>query len=423
VTGAATQVSTVIFLLLLSFFFSGSEAAFLSLSRMRLRRHLPSQFRAQQTITELLQQTRALITTVLIGNEFVNVAIASLMAWMIIPVVGPHLGPVVALVSGLCLILLFGEVAPKSLAVRYPEDFALATVHPLRLIHRLLWPLRWPVLSLIGLLGARGEKGSGSISDEEFESVIEGGLRDGVYRPEEAELIRRILALRRTVAKELMTPRREMFALQKETTVAEAVATIRKQFFARIPVYDGTIDRIVGVVLAKDLLKAARSRLRQSQIERFCRQVPFVPETKRASELLSLLLSERTHLAVVVDEYGGTEGIVTVEDILEEIVGEILDEKDKEVKEIVPVGPLTYRVMASTRIEQFAKAIGVALPQGDYDTVGGFITTRLGAIPTPGQKLRQGRLEFEVLATESSRIVSLLVKVRPSPEEDQEGKS
>jgi len=399
----------------------------LSLSRMRVGRTSSSQTRASGAIRSLLSDTRGLITTLLLGNEFVNVALASVVASIVVPRLGQRQGTPVAFGLALGLLILFGEFTPKSLALRYPEDFAVAAVHPLRFFYTVLKPVRKLVqgitnVILSGSLRGAPEQVRTGFSDEEFESLIEEGLAQGLYKRDEAQMIRRILALRLLTAKELMTPRREVVAMPEGTTVADAVSTLRKSYFARIPVFAESIDNVLGVVLAKELIKAANSGVEQAKIKEFVREAPVVPETKKANNLLALLVGEKAHLAVVIDEYGGTEGIVTLEDILEEIVGEIVDEKDKEVREITRIGPDMFSVLSSARLDLFAEEVGFELPDGDYDTVGGFIVTKLGSIPTQGEQIEEGPLVFEVLKTEKSRVVSMLVRrgqPKPSKQRDE----
>ncbi|MBN1592734.1 MAG: HlyC/CorC family transporter [Candidatus Coatesbacteria bacterium] len=409
------QILTIVFLLLLSFFFSGSEAAMLFLSRMRVGRTSSSQVRASKAIEALLSDTKGLLVTLLLGNELVNVALASVVASIIVPRLGEKQGTPVAFILGLGLLLIFGELTPKSLALRYPHDFAIAVVHPLRFFYVLLKPIRKMVQGIANIMLHKSMRGSwdgaqSGFTDDEFESLVEEGLAVGIYRRDEAQMMRRILALRHMTAKELMTPRTEVMAMPVQITVGEAVAALRERYFARIPVFSESIDNVQGVVLAKELIRVADSGGTRTPISQYIREVPVVPETKKANKLLALLVAERAHLAVLIDEYGGTEGIVSMEDILEEIVGEIIDEKDEEVKEITKIGPNTFSVLSTARLDLFAEEIGFALPEGDYDTVGGFVVTKLGRIPAHGEVLREGPIQFEVIKTEKSRIVSMLVR-------------
>ena len=393
----------------------------LYLSRMRLRSKGPDRILASEAVGKLLTDIKGLITTLLIGNEFVNVAFSSVMASVFVLALGKRVGTPTSFALSLGLLILFGELVPKSLALRYPEDFALAAVHPLRFFYLALKPIRIAVQSIAGLILPVSDRAEGddaaAISDEEFESLIEHGLDEGIYRKDEAELMRRILLLRNLTAKELMTPRTEVLAMPQDTTLSEAVTALKSNYFSRIPVYEDSIDKIKGVVLAKDLLKAARTKMKSREIKRFLREVPLVPETKRANKLLASLVAEHAHLAVVIDEYGGTEGIVTLEDVLEEIVGEIVDEKDEKIQEVIRIAPNTFEVLGSTRLDLFAEKVGCQLPEGDYDTVAGFIIARLGTIPDGGERVDEGRLHLEILRTEKSRIVAIRVEVNKTPAE------
>ena len=253
------------------------------------------------------------------------------------------------------------------------------------------------------------------VSEEELLAVAEAAEASDAIEPEERELIGHIIEFGDTVAREVMVPRTDMVAMSDGHTVAEAIGIVIEHGYSRVPVYTEGIDDVVGVVHAKDLMRAERDQGADSPAAAVARTPHFVPETKRISLLLREMQAEKFHIAIVVDEYGGTAGVVTLEDLIEELVGEIVDEFDVEVPMIERIGPGTVRVNGRVPIDELSEVLGAPLPNGDWDTVGGLIFNTLGHVPDEGETLVMGGWELSVERVTGRRIARVIVKpVAPS---------
>ena len=248
------------------------------------------------------------------------------------------------------------------------------------------------------------------VSEEELLAVAEAAEASDAIEPEERELIGHIIEFGDTVAREVMVPRTDMVAMSDRHTVAEAIGIVIEHGYSRVPVYTEGIDDVVGVVHAKDLMRAERDQGADSPAAAVARTPHFVPETKRISLLLREMQAEKFHIAIVVDEYGGTAGVVTLEDLIEELVGEIVDEFDVEVPMIERIGPGTVRVNGRVPIDELSEVLGAPLPNGDWDTVGGLIFNTLGHVPDEGETLAVGGWELSVERVTGRRIARVIVK-------------
>jgi putative hemolysin len=314
-------------------FFASSEASLFALGRLRLRKLKEEGDPRHPLIESLLSRPRRLIISLLIGNETVNVAISSLTSalfiglwgdpakWLAIPVV----------VMG---ILLLGEVLPKTLGVRHPDKIAPVVAYPVDRFVALMKPLHWIIRKVVDLVfrlaGVTPEPTRLSLTEEEFKELVETGQREGALEEGEKRLIHRVFKFSDQTVRNIMTPRASVFALPLSTRHREAVEALQENRFSRVPVYEKSLDRVMGVLHAKELLRARRQRGRdESGLRPFLRKAHFVPLSKKLDVLFREFQKQRIHLAVVVDEYGKTAGIVTLEDLLEELFGEINDELDE----------------------------------------------------------------------------------------------
>jgi putative hemolysin len=314
-------------------FFTSSEASLFALGRLRLRRLKEEGHPSHSLIEHLLSRPRRLIISLLIGNETVNVAISSLTSalfiglwgdaakWLAIPVV----------VMG---ILLLGEVVPKTMGVRYPDRIAPAVAYPVDRFINLVRPLHWMIRKVVDIIfrlaRVSPEPPSSYLTEEDFKELVETSQREGALEEGEKHFIHRVFKFSDQTVRHIMTPRAAVFALPLATRVKEAVETLRENRFSRVPVYEKTLDRVVGVLHARELLRVKGQRgMDDRGLRPFLRKAHFVPLTKKLDVLFKELQKQRNHLAVVVDEYGKTAGIVTLEDLLEELFGEIYDELDE----------------------------------------------------------------------------------------------
>jgi CBS domain containing-hemolysin-like protein len=243
------------------------------------------------------------------------------------------------------------------------------------------------------------------MSEAEIRSIIEAGEEEGIVEPMEYEMIESVFDFGDTIVREIMVPRIDIVAVSRQSSIDDAIAVFLRKGLSRVPVYESSLDNIVGTLFAKDMLKYCGGQMKDQTVNAMIRPVPFVPETKLISELLKELQHRRTHMAIVVDEYGGTAGLVTLEDIVEEIVGEIHDEYEAVEKEIEQVGPNEVIVTGKVTLDQLNDALDLALDSGgEYDTVGGLIYNNLGRIPNPGDEVLVDGIVFHVISVHGRRI-------------------
>lgn len=407
------RILILILLFALSAFFSASESAFFSLGSLRATKIKRGLDKTSRLIATLLEQPRKLIITIISGNELVNVAIGISVAAIFWKIYGQK-GGYWAIPISTGLLLLFGEMLPKTLAVRNSELFCRALAWPLYFVMKINLPVRWALRRVVDFVLATNdalpEKRVPLITEQDFKALVDIGTHHGVIELGEREMIHKVFDFGDTVASEVMTPRTDIFALNAEQTLAEAVEQIKSQRFSRIPVYEETIDNIVGIIYAKDLLKFGRAPAPGLKLRDLMRQPHFIPATKKVVELLREFQQKKIHFAVVVDEYGGIAGLVTLEDLLEEIVGEIADEFDVKQEAIQPMEDGAYRVSAMTPVEDLSEAIDAELPEGDYDTVGGLVLSLFGRMPKKGESVETAGLNFTVEKMKGVRLVEIKVK-------------
>jgi putative hemolysin len=313
-----------------------------------------------------------------------------------------------AVVGGL-LFHALGDLLPRAFAATHEEPILLALAAPMKLLTWLLAPVRWLVArmgpALAGVVGVPfAPPLRGARSEEEIRVLVEGSAEEGVLEPEEKEMIHSIIRFTDTTVRQIMVPRIDMNVVELETPLPEVVEMILREGHTRLPVYEGTVDHIVGVVHAKDLLRPLVEGRREIALKDILRAPYYVPEGKKVDELLHELRREQIQIAIVVDEYGGTSGLVTIEDILEEIVGDIADEYDVEEPLVQPLGDNAYLLDARLSIDDANEQLDLALPGEEYETIGGFVFGQLGRLPEVGEVVKHGDLDFIVAETDGRRI-------------------
>ena len=421
-------------LLFLSAFFSGSETALCALSKARVRRLRDSAGRNGRAVARLLARPAQLFTTVLAGNTLVNVALSSMVAALAFER-WPDSGLYVAILISTFLLLVFGEITPKTFAVRSAEDFSLFAARPLLMFSRLIFPVRFVLRHfsnlVLAVFGLRGIETQRQLSEEDFEAMLEVGQADGVLADHEVQIIRRIFELPQIDAKEIMVPRTQIIAAEQNSTIGELIEVAKRTRHWRIPIYDRNIDNIWGVFHFKDLPVWRQYHIEQLTVEQFVqmrdgletapafdlvRPVFLVPQSQWIDILLTQMRQKGAHLAILLDEYGGTAGLVTLADILEEIVGEAFEgQQGNEADQRLESEGL--RLLGSTRIREVNRRFGLDIPIGDSDTIGGYVMSLFGDVPEVGERIDDGRLEFRVLKLKTSgrRIDAVLVRRVPSP--------
>lgn len=391
-------VYLILFFLLLAIegMFAGGEISLVSANHRRLQ-HLANQGqRGAQVAVKLLEVPERLFATTLVGSNLAETLNVVLMSALLIEHFGSR-GEVAAMVLLPPLILILAELLPKSLARQSPTRFAPRFSLGLWLASRLLFPLIWLFSffsrTALRLTGTRKAASVPFVTREELQMVVQAGEEEVDLNTEERRIIHRILDFSRTRVKEVMIPLIEVVAVPETYLVSQALETFRRSHYSRLPVYRQRIDNIIGLIHSFDLL--GERDLNQG-IRKFIHPAHFVPEQKRADRLLQEMQQLGIHLVVVVDEYGGAVGIVALEDLLEEIVGEIADEFDQEAKPYKKLRPGVYLVNARMELEALREKLGLELPPGDYHTLGGFLIHYTGDLPRIGERIRYHNWTFVI---------------------------
>jgi len=398
-------------------FFAGSETALTSLSRIRIKRLIAEGIRATEGLSLWLQKPNRLLTTILIGNALA-VIFASVLATSVALDFSFSYGWNQKLAVGYgtaivtVLILVFGEIMPKTYARKNAEKISAICSEPLRWIAKLLSPLSQvlvvPANLLIQVFGGKGLKGTPLFTTQEIGTLIEVGAREGALDDEEKRMIQSSLEFGETIVREVMVPRIDMQCVDINDEREEIFKKIMNMQYARVPVYKGNVDNVIGIVYSKDLLTALRNR-ELIIMEDIMRQAYFIPETKKISELLEEFRKGRMHLAIVVDEYGVTTGLVTIEDLIEEITGEILDEYDVEEETIMKLADGTAIVYAKEDLDKINEELGLELPAGEFDSLGGLVVDLFGRVPRAEEEMNFGNLKFVIQEADRRKIIKLKI--------------
>lgn len=399
---------------------TGAEAAYFSLGRARLGRVA----RHRQPGTDgafTIERPHELLVTLLVGITLINIAAAAIAATLADDFGGTHYGLVVEMVAMIFLLTTFGEVLPMTFAVKYPERFLALANRPVVWLGGVLTPVRAALAALTSLtvrLVGRGDRGRPELTEEELRTLVDVGASEGVVEREEREMIHKVFELEDTLVRAVMVPRTDMFCLDIETPAEEILPALRAELHSRVPVYEGSIDVIVGILYTKDLLSHVGGLPPGFDLRAHVHPPYFVPESKRADTLLQEFQAKKLHLAIVVDEYGGTAGLVSLEDLLEELVGEIADEYDEPERLIQRVDANTYRVAGKLGIEELNSATGLRISNQGYDTVGGWVLDLFGRVPRKSERVETPELVVTVEKVERTRILEVLIALRkPAPKE------
>jgi putative hemolysin len=408
---------------LCSAFFSASETALFAANRVVLRQRRAQGDRRARAAYGLLNHASELLTTLLAGNTMANVGATVLATSIAVSLMGRRSAEWAAFLGATILLLIFAEIAPKTLAARHADQFALAVAGPICTLQRVLTPLI-RVMSLVATalvrpFGAHITHRAPLVTEEQLRFLVEVGEEEGVIEEEEREMIHSIFEFGDTVVREVMRPRVDIIAVPADATVNRAIGLMSEYGHSRLPVYEGSIDHITGVVYMRDLVPVLRSGKLDQPVSEVKRPAFFVPETKKVDELFKEMQQRKVSMAIVVDEFGGTAGLVTVEDLLEEIVGEIQDEYDLEEKPIQLLDANTAVVNARIHVEEVNDLLGVRLPMDDVDTVAGLVYSLFGRVPVPGEKVTLPGVEIRVEKTLGQRITRVrITRTAPAPQEE-----
>lgn len=400
-------------LLAASFFFSGTETAFFSLQKTDLRSFTKEGATGSQLLW-LLDRRPSLLATILIGNETVNVLFATLGA-----AVTSQLAPNAPWVNVLVvtpLLVLISEISPKVLALRFNRSWATLATWPITAVLFLVSPVRWLLSWVVGWLayplGVSGPKPADEVNEDELMVYVDRGAAAGTVDPMEREIIESVFEFDELTVDRCMSPRPDIFALPLSTPLPDLLRQCWSSGYSRVPIYRDRLDDIAGILLVKDLLRLARPGVEERRLADLLLPAEFVPGSRKADSMLQDFLERKYHMAFVQDEYGTLLGLITLDDLLGELIGQLDDEEDQET--LWKDGPDQLRVKSYMDTEDFAAETGITLPEGEYNTVGGFVTHQLGRVPRRGQSVTHDGWEFVVVNMEGRRIGDLLVRRRPA---------
>ena len=409
-------VYVVLFLLclLLSGFFSSSEVAFVSLQKLRLRHLANTEGGAAKQVATMAEKPERLLTTILLGNNLVNTAAAALATVIAASALAEGYAVVVATAGVTVLLLIFGEVFPKTVATRYGERMALVYAAPMQMLIWVLSPIAsifvWIADKLARLVGASPVK-QVLVSEDEIRTAVSVGAEEGTLVEAEAEMVERVFRFGDHRVDEVITPRPDITWVEKGTKLSEFLDIYTENPHSRFPVYEDTIDNVVGILWIKDVLIAqAKGNIQQdSVIDKLARRAYFVPESKPIAELFAELQESGGQMSIVVDEFGGTSGLVTMEKLLEEIVGEFGDELARVRKTYETIDENSFQIDGGMRLDDANEKLELELPEGDYETVAGFVLDLLGRIPKEGEQLKYNNLKFVITEMKGVKIERILV--------------
>lgn len=394
----------LMFLLLLSAFFSSSEIAYIVSNRLKIelrsRKNNPSAKSAQYFV----DNPQTFFSTLLISNNVVNIAFASLLALLLIEFY--QLNDYIILIISTLLILFFGELIPKYIAREFADSLILLTAIPLRIISFILYPFVW-FTNKISLLFTKFKNDSDNqfelVNRDDLHSLILEGSEVGKVDEEDSDVIKNIIDLSERKVYEAMTPRTDIVGVNIDTPIDEVINVFVDSGYSKLIVYEDNLDNIRGVVYVYDMFTNPKN------LNEVIREIIYIPETKRCLEMLNEFLEKQISITVVVDEFGGTAGIITVEDIIEELFGEIRDEYDDDPDVCKKIDDKTYVFSGKVEVDYLNEEFELGIPDGDYETISGYITTKIGKIPAKGEKLDID--DFKIIILHSSKTKIDLVKL------------
>ncbi len=420
------EIAALVVLVFFSAFFSASETALVAVSRLRARALIERKVRGANDVLKLVDDKSHMLSSILIGNTIALLAADSIATAIMIDLKLPD--PAVwSTVLMSIVLLLFGEIIPKTVASSAGERFLLFLGKPMRFANAILTPITNVFIFVANiLLRIVGVKHSQHmyVTEEDIRALVNVGAEQRVIEEEEREMIHSVIEFGDTIAREVMTPRPEMVAVSIDDSPRRALDVVIAEGYSKLPVYQESKDDIIGVVHDRELLIAlANGTLAQTSLRALMRPVQHVPETKKIAELLRDMQREKFSMAIVMDEYGGTAGLVTMEDLLEEIVGEIRDEHDIDEQEPIHIISENEAIVeAGTNIDDVNDVLGTHIPTEDFETVGGYIVGLFGRLPKEGEEIEaDSRTRFKVERTRGRRILTVRVYTSgPTPEEEGE---
>ena len=421
---SSTSVLIIIFCVLFSGYFSATETAFSSLNRIRIKNLAEKGDKKAKLVLDMLENFDSLLSTILIGNNIVNIACASVATVLFVRLLGEEQGPSVATIVITIVVLIFGEVTPKSIAKENPEKFAMFAAPFLNVLMIMLTPFNFLFIQWKKLISKIFHtENDYSITEEELLTIVEEAEQEGRIDEQESSLIRSAIEFSEQEAIDILTPRIDIVGVPHDATKEEIAQVFEETNYSRLPVYKESIDHIIGILYQKDFYNLDDE---ETSFEHIIRPALFITESKKIGELLQELQNKKSHIAIVLDEYGGTTGIVTLEDILEELVGEIWDEHDEVINEIEKISDTEYIVHGSTNLEDLFEVLDMGMKineeveEMEVVTVSGWVMEEvLERIPSKGDVGTWQNLKVTVLEMDENRVekIKLVINEEAASEE------
>lgn len=407
-TSILIQTIILVILLIGSGFFSASETSLMSLSKIRIRHMQEEGVKGAKLVSNLIEDSNKLLSTILVGNNVVNIAATSISTALFTSLIPGASGVAVATAVMTVLVLLFGEITPKTIAANNSEKVAILVSRPIKIIIFILRPVVWVFNLVTGvifkILGVKDKSGQPYITEEELKTMVNVSHEEGVLEIEERQIINNVFQFGDMQAKEAMVQRLDMIAINSEDKYEEIIEMFKNEKLSRMPVYNESIDDIIGILNIKDIIFLNDEEIQKFNIKDYIREPFFTYEFKKITQLLEEMKIEKSQMAIVVDEYGGTSGLITIEDLVEVIVGDIEDEYDEEEEEIQVIKEDEYIVDGSIKITDVNELIGVRLESEEFDSIGGYIIGHLRRLPEENEVIEVDNIKFCIESLDKNRI-------------------
>ncbi len=416
-----TSIIEIVVLIFFSAYFSATETAFTSVNRIRIKNLAGDDNKQAKAVQELVERYDDLLSTTLVGNNLVNIAMTAVATVLFIELWGPEMGATIATIVITVIVLIFGEISPKSIAKEKAEGFTMATAPVIKALMVILFPINWIFSLWKKLLIKIFKLGSmASITEDELLTIVEVAETEGSIDEEQSELIQNAIEFNDLEAWDILTPRVDIESIEIDETKEDIARLFRETGFSRLPVYNDDMDNVIGVLNQKDFHNYIYNS--DVGIEEYVKPVVFAPGTMKANVLLKKMQSLKTHMSIIVDEYGGTAGLVTMEDIIEELVGEIYDEHDEvQMQGITKLQDGGYRVMANANLEKVFDYFDVE-EEMDVTTVNGWVVLNLDKLPKVGDSFQQEIDDkiFQCHVTKADERKALEIKLRVKEKEEEQ---
>ena len=411
-TSNSIQIILLVILLVGSGFFSASETALMSLSRIKMRHMEEDGVKGAKLVSSLVEDSNRLLTSILIGNNIVNIAATSIATSLFTATLGAQ---GVAMATGVMtvLVLIFGEITPKTISANNPEKASLVVSKPIKFFVIILTPVVW-VFNIITkvifkLFGVDGNGVKPFITEDELKTMVNVSHEEGLLEIEEREIINNVFEFGDMQAKEAMVQRLDIVAIDMEDSYDEIIELFKTEKLSRMPVYEETIDDIIGTLNIKDIIFLSDEEIENFDIKKYIRDPFFTYEFKKITQLLEEMKKDKSQMAIVVDEYGGTAGLITIEDLVEVIVGDIEDEYDEEEDEIQVINSNEFLVEGSTKISDVNEVLGIELESEEFDSIGGYIIGYIKHIPEENEVIEVDGIKFNIESVDKNRIKKIRI--------------